>query len=134
MTQLYIKEILKYHGIPISIGSDRDPRSASRFWESFQAALGTKLSMSTAYHPQTNGQSERTIQTLEDMLRTIVMDFNMGLQEALPLVEFLHIIIASMTALVCRLLRHFMVGNVVLLYFGKKLANEVSQGQTKSSK
>ncbi|GJQ98786.1 reverse transcriptase domain-containing protein [Tanacetum coccineum] len=61
--------ITETHGVPISIISDRDSRFTSRFWQSMQEALGTCLDMSTAYHPQTDGQSERTIQTLEDMLR-----------------------------------------------------------------
>ncbi|GJT77488.1 putative reverse transcriptase domain-containing protein [Tanacetum coccineum] len=69
LTQLYLKEIVCRHGVPISIISDRDSKFASRFWRSLQGALGTQLDMSTAYHPQTDGQSERTIQTLEDMLR-----------------------------------------------------------------
>ncbi|GKF71175.1 reverse transcriptase domain-containing protein [Tanacetum coccineum] len=56
------------HGIPVSIICDRDPRFTSNFWRSLQKALGTSLDMSTVYHPQTDGQSERTIQTLEDML------------------------------------------------------------------
>nr|GFB55974.1 transposon Ty3-I Gag-Pol polyprotein [Tanacetum cinerariifolium] len=63
------QEVVTRHGIPVSIISDRDPRFASNFWRSLQNALGTSLDMSTAYHPETNGQSERTIQTLEDMLR-----------------------------------------------------------------
>ena len=65
--QLYLKEIVVRHGVPVSIVSDRDPRFTSRFWKRFQEHLGTKLNMSTAYHPQTDGQSERTIQTIEDM-------------------------------------------------------------------
>nr|GEZ67390.1 putative reverse transcriptase domain-containing protein [Tanacetum cinerariifolium] len=68
LTKLYLKEVVTRHGIPISIISDRDPRFASNFWRAFQKALVTWLDMSTAYHPQTDGQSERTIQTLEDML------------------------------------------------------------------
>ncbi|GJQ90269.1 putative reverse transcriptase domain-containing protein [Tanacetum coccineum] len=68
-------DIVTYHGIPVSIICDRDPRFASNFWRSLQKALGTSLDMSTAYHPQTDGQSERTIQTLEDMLRACVIDF-----------------------------------------------------------
>ncbi|GJW99775.1 putative reverse transcriptase domain-containing protein [Tanacetum coccineum] len=68
-TRLYIKEIVSRHGVPISIISDRDSHFTSRFWQSLQNALGTQLDMSTAYHPETDGQSERTIQTLEDMLR-----------------------------------------------------------------
>ena len=66
---LYVKEIMRIHGVPISIASDRDPRFTSRFWHSLQKALGTKLSFSTAFHPQTDGQSERVIQVLEDLLR-----------------------------------------------------------------
>ncbi|GJV64075.1 putative reverse transcriptase domain-containing protein [Tanacetum coccineum] len=68
LARLYIKEVVARHGIPVSIICDRDPRFASRFWRSLQKALGTSLDMSTAYHPETDGQSERTIQTLEDML------------------------------------------------------------------
>ncbi|GKD25964.1 putative reverse transcriptase domain-containing protein [Tanacetum coccineum] len=76
------------HGIPVSIICDRDPRFASNFWRSLQKALGTNLDMSTAYHPQTDGQSERTIQTLKDMLRACVIDFGRGWVNHLPLVEF----------------------------------------------
>ncbi|GJW11517.1 putative reverse transcriptase domain-containing protein [Tanacetum coccineum] len=68
LARLYLKEVVTRHGIPVSIICDRDPRFASNFWRSLQKALGTSLDMSTAYHPQTDGQSERTIQTLEDML------------------------------------------------------------------
>ncbi|GJY29136.1 putative reverse transcriptase domain-containing protein [Tanacetum coccineum] len=69
LTRLYIKEIVSRHGVPISIISDHDSHFTSRFWQSMQNALGTQLDMSTTYHPETDGQSERTIQTLEDMLR-----------------------------------------------------------------
>ncbi|GKE78497.1 reverse transcriptase domain-containing protein, partial [Tanacetum coccineum] len=68
----------------------RYSRFTSRFWQSLQKALGTRLDMSTAYHPQTDGQSERTIQTLEDMLRACVIDFGKGWDRHLPLVEFLY--------------------------------------------
>ncbi|GJR07027.1 putative reverse transcriptase domain-containing protein [Tanacetum coccineum] len=64
------------------------PGFVSNFWRSLQKALGTSLDMSTAYHPQTDGQSERTIQTLEDMLRACVIDFGNGWVKHLPLVEF----------------------------------------------
>ncbi|GJR62699.1 putative reverse transcriptase domain-containing protein [Tanacetum coccineum] len=64
LARLYLKEVVTRHGIPVSIICDRDPRFASNFWRSLQNALGTNLDMSTAYHPQTDGQSERTIQTL----------------------------------------------------------------------
>ncbi|GJY04123.1 putative reverse transcriptase domain-containing protein [Tanacetum coccineum] len=88
LTRLYLKEIVCRHGVPVSIISDRDPRFASRFWSSLQKSLGTNLDMSTAYHPETDGQSERTIQTLEDMLRACVIDFGSGWDKHLPLAEF----------------------------------------------
>ncbi|GJV81488.1 reverse transcriptase, partial [Tanacetum coccineum] len=88
LTRLYIKEIVSRHGVPISIISDRDSHFTSRFWQSLQSALGTQLDMSTAYHPETDGQSERTIQTLKDMLRACVIDFGKGWEKHLPLVEF----------------------------------------------
>ncbi|GJT87339.1 putative reverse transcriptase domain-containing protein [Tanacetum coccineum] len=88
LTRLYIKEIVSRHGVPISIISDRDSHFTSRFWQSLQNALGTQLDMSTTYHPETDGQSERTIQTLEDMLRACVIDFGKGWDKHLPLIEF----------------------------------------------
>ncbi|GJX93202.1 hypothetical protein Tco_0347788 [Tanacetum coccineum] len=88
LTRLYIKEIVSRHGVPISIISDRDSHFTSRFWQSLQNALGTQLHMSTAYHPETDGKSERTIQTLEDMLRACVIDFGKGWDKHLPLIEF----------------------------------------------
>ncbi|GJS44294.1 putative reverse transcriptase domain-containing protein [Tanacetum coccineum] len=88
LARMYLKEVVTRHGIPVSIICDRDPRFASNFWRSLQNALGTNLDMSTAYHPQTDGQSERTIQTLEDMLRACVIDFGKGWVNHLPLVEF----------------------------------------------
>ncbi|GJR74814.1 putative reverse transcriptase domain-containing protein [Tanacetum coccineum] len=88
LARMYLKEVVTKHGIPVSIICDRDPRFASNFWKSLQKALGTSLDMSTAYHPQTDGQSERTIQTLEDMLRACVIDFGNGWVKHLPLVEF----------------------------------------------
>ncbi|GKB01655.1 putative reverse transcriptase domain-containing protein [Tanacetum coccineum] len=88
LTRLYIKEIVSRHGVPISIISDRDSHFTSRFWQSLQSALGIQLDMSTTYHPETDGQSERTIQTLEDMLRACVIDFGKGREKHLPLVEF----------------------------------------------
>ncbi|GJZ95638.1 hypothetical protein Tco_0667972 [Tanacetum coccineum] len=69
LTRLYIKEIVSRHGVPISIISDHDSHFTSIFWQSMQSALGTQLDMSEAYHPETDRKSERTIQTLEDMLR-----------------------------------------------------------------
>ena len=72
--RLYIRMIVRLHGVPVVIVSDRDPSFMAHFWKSFQLVMGTQLMMSTAFHPQTNGQSERTIQTLEDMLRACVLD------------------------------------------------------------
>nr|GEW29803.1 reverse transcriptase domain-containing protein [Tanacetum cinerariifolium] len=88
LTQLYLKEVVCRHGVPISIISDRDSKFTSRFWRSLQEALGTRLDMSTAYHPKTDGQSERIIQTLEDMLRACVIDFGGSWDQHFPLVEF----------------------------------------------
>nr|GEV79055.1 putative reverse transcriptase domain-containing protein [Tanacetum cinerariifolium] len=79
LTRIYLKEVVTRHGIPISIICDRDPRFASNFWRSHQNALGTNLDMSTAYHLQTDEQSLRTIQTLEDMLRACAIDFGKAL-------------------------------------------------------
>nr|GEU76514.1 putative reverse transcriptase domain, ribonuclease H-like domain, aspartic peptidase domain protein [Tanacetum cinerariifolium] len=90
LTWLYIKEIISRHEIPISIILDLDSHFTSRFWQSLQNALGTQLDMSTAYHPETDGQSERTIQTLEDMLRACAIYFGKGWEKHLPLEEFLY--------------------------------------------
>ncbi|GJW10341.1 putative reverse transcriptase domain-containing protein, partial [Tanacetum coccineum] len=88
LARLYLNMIVARHEIPMSIIYDRDGRFTSNFWKSFQKALGTDISMSTAYHPETDGQSERTIQTLEDMLRACVIDFGKGWVKHLPLAEF----------------------------------------------
>ncbi|GJX16801.1 putative reverse transcriptase domain-containing protein [Tanacetum coccineum] len=88
LARLYLNEIVARHDVPISIISDRDSRFTSRFWQTMQEALGTRLDMSMAYHPQTDGQSERTIQTLEDMLRACVLDFRGSWDVHLPSVEF----------------------------------------------
>ncbi|GJZ99513.1 putative reverse transcriptase domain-containing protein [Tanacetum coccineum] len=88
LARMYLKEVVTRHGIPVSIICDRDPRFATNFWRSLQKALGTNLDMSIAYHPQTDGQSKRAIQTLEDMLRACVIYFEKGWVNHLPLVEF----------------------------------------------
>ncbi|GJW20562.1 putative reverse transcriptase domain-containing protein [Tanacetum coccineum] len=88
LARLYLNRIVARHGIPASIICDRDGRFTSNFWRSFQKALGTDISMSTAYHPETDGQSERTIQTLKDMLRACVIDFGKGWVKHLPLAKF----------------------------------------------
>ncbi|GJV02033.1 putative reverse transcriptase domain-containing protein [Tanacetum coccineum] len=88
LARLYLNEIVSRQGMLILIISDRDSHFTSRFWQSMQEALGTRLDMSTAYHPQTDGQSERTIQNLEDMLRACVLDFEGSWDVHLLLVEF----------------------------------------------
>ncbi|GJU01541.1 reverse transcriptase domain-containing protein [Tanacetum coccineum] len=88
LARMYLKEVVMRHEIPISIIYDRDSRFVSNFWRSLQKALGTCLDMSTAYHPQTNRQSKRNIQTLEDMLRACVIVFGNGWVKHLPLVGF----------------------------------------------
>nr|GEV77653.1 reverse transcriptase domain-containing protein [Tanacetum cinerariifolium] len=88
LAEFYLKEIMCRHGLPVLVISDRDSLFTSRFWVPLQKALGTQLDLSTAYHPETDGQSERTIQTLEDMLRACVIDFGRSWDKHLPLVEF----------------------------------------------
>ncbi|GKB92301.1 putative reverse transcriptase domain-containing protein, partial [Tanacetum coccineum] len=88
LARLYLNRIVARHGIPMSIIRDRDGRFTSNFWKSFQKALGTVIRMSTAYHPETDGQSERTIETIEDMLRACVIDFGKSWVKHLTLAEF----------------------------------------------
>ncbi|GKB24144.1 putative reverse transcriptase domain-containing protein [Tanacetum coccineum] len=88
LTRLYLKEIVCRHGVPVLIISDRDNHFTSNFWRSLQKALGTNLDMSTAYRPQTDGQSEMIIQMLEDMLCACVIDFGNSWDRHFPLVEF----------------------------------------------
>nr|GEW53675.1 reverse transcriptase domain-containing protein [Tanacetum cinerariifolium] len=88
LARLYLNRIVARHGIPASIICDRDGRFTSNFWKSFQKALGTNISMSTVYHLETDGQSGRTIQTLEDMLRACVIDFGKGWVKHFPLCKF----------------------------------------------
>ncbi|GJQ93277.1 putative reverse transcriptase domain-containing protein [Tanacetum coccineum] len=87
LARLYLNKIVARHGIPMSIICDRDGRFTSNFWKSFQKALGTDISLSTVYHPETEGQSERTIQTLDYMLRACVIDFGMGWVKHLALAD-----------------------------------------------
>ncbi|GKB72535.1 putative reverse transcriptase domain-containing protein [Tanacetum coccineum] len=88
LARIYINEIVERHGVPVSIIFDRDGQFMSHFRQALQKALGTRLDMSTAYHPQTDGQSKHTIQTLEDMHRACVMEFGGSCDTHLPLVEF----------------------------------------------
>jgi transposase InsO family protein len=86
--ELYIARILSLHGVPKIIVSDRGPQLVSKFWEEFHKSLGTKLLHSSAYHPQTSGQTERINQILEDMLRACVLEFPQKWDDYLPLAEF----------------------------------------------
>ena len=88
LCRLYIREIVRLHGVLVSIVSDRDTRFTTHFWKSFQKAMGTQLTMGTTFHPQTDGQLERTIQIFEDMLQTCILDLKGSWEEHLPLVEF----------------------------------------------
>nr|GEU61643.1 putative reverse transcriptase domain-containing protein [Tanacetum cinerariifolium] len=88
LARLYLNRIIARHGIPVSIICDHDGRFTSNFWKSFKKALGTDLSMSTAYHLETDNRSGRTIQTLEDMLRACVIDFGKGWVKHLSLAKF----------------------------------------------
>ncbi|KAL0367281.1 UNVERIFIED_CONTAM: hypothetical protein Sradi_3618200 [Sesamum radiatum] len=87
LAETYVKKIVKLHGVPVNIISDRDPRFTSRLWQRVQDHFGSKLQYSTASHPQTDG-SERTILILEDMLRACALDFGGSWKRHLPLIEF----------------------------------------------
>ena len=80
--------IVSLHGVPKTIISDRGTQFIARFWEHFHAALGTQLIRSSAYHPQTDGQTERINQILEDMLRACALTYSQKWDECLPLAEF----------------------------------------------
>ena len=88
LAKLYVNEVIRLHRVLVSIMSDRDPRFTSRLWPSLQQALRTKLNLSTTFHPQTDGLSGRTIQTLEDLLGPCVLEFEGNWEDLLPLVEF----------------------------------------------
>ncbi|KAL0534336.1 hypothetical protein IC582_028626 [Cucumis melo] len=86
--QLYMYEIVRLHGVPVSIVSDRDARFTSKFWKGLQTAMGTRLDFCTAFHPQTDGQTERLNQVLEDMLRAWALEFPGSWDSHLHLMEF----------------------------------------------
>ena len=88
LAELYIKEIIRLHGVPLSIVLDWDTKLVSKFWRGFQSTMGTELNLSIAFHLQNDGQSERTIKTLEDMLRAYTLEYTKSWDYNLPLVEF----------------------------------------------
>ncbi|WMV33369.1 hypothetical protein MTR67_026754 [Solanum verrucosum] len=90
LAKVYVKEILRLHGVPLSIISDRGTQFTSMFRRKLHDELGTQLTFSTSFHPQTDRQSERTIQVLEEMLRECVIDFGGHWDKFLPLCEFFH--------------------------------------------
>src|SRR4051812_25634340 len=87
LAEFYVSRVLSLHGVPLEINSDRGSLSTSRFWESFQDAVGTHLSFSTTFHPQSSGQVERVNQVLEDMLRAYVILFGKNWEKSLPFAE-----------------------------------------------
>ncbi|XP_024026592.1 uncharacterized protein LOC112093081 [Morus notabilis] len=88
LSELYLEHIVRLHGVPLSITSDRDKHFNATCWRSFQEAMGTDLNFSTSFHPQTDGQSERVIQILENMLRACSLDFGGNWKIYLYLTEF----------------------------------------------
>ncbi|WVZ64073.1 hypothetical protein U9M48_013643 [Paspalum notatum var. saurae] len=88
LAELYISRIVCLHGVPKRIISDRGSQFTSRFWEQLHDSLDSKLRFSTAYHPQTDGQTERTNQILEDMLRACAIQYGTSWDKSLPYAEF----------------------------------------------
>jgi len=120
LAKIYINEVVRLHGIPVSIVSDRNPRFTSQLWLSIQHALGTRLDMSTAFHPQTDGQLERVIQVLEDLLQACVLEFGGNWEEHMALVEFTYNNSHQATIGMPHM-KPCMVGGAELLYVGRKL-------------
>ncbi|WVZ54712.1 hypothetical protein U9M48_005470 [Paspalum notatum var. saurae] len=88
LAELYVQNVLRLHGVPLSIVSDRGPQFTAQFWKSLHKVMGTKLDYSTAYHPQTDGQTERVNQLLEDLLRACVLTYGPNWEDSLPFAEF----------------------------------------------
>ena len=88
LVEVYVKEIVSKHGVPKKIVTDRGSVFTSAFWKQLHEALGSKLDFSTSYHPEIGGQTERTNQILEDMLRACALDFGGTWEDHLPLAEF----------------------------------------------
>ena len=88
LAKLYVENIVKLHGVPNRIVSDRGTQFTSRFWKSLHKAMGTKLDFSSAYHPQMDGQTERVNQIMEDMLRACVLTYGKDWEQSLPYAKF----------------------------------------------
>ena len=88
LADLYVSRVISLHGVPLEINPDRGSLFTSRFWQSFQNSMGTHLSFSTSFHPQSSGQVERVNQILEDMLRACVISFGKNWEKSLPFAEF----------------------------------------------
>ena len=88
LDRLYVQNIVCLHGVPLAIISNKDSCFTSRFWQSIQKEMGTKLKFSAAFHPQTNCWSDRTNQILEDMLQACMLEFKGSWIQYLPLIEF----------------------------------------------
>ena len=90
LAEIYIWKIVCLHGLSVSIISDRGTQFTSHFWRAVQRELSMRVELSTTFHPQTDGQSEHTIQILEDMFRACVIDFGVSWDQFLPLAEFVY--------------------------------------------
>src|SRR5579859_3085609 len=88
LAELYIENILQLHGAPRSIVSDRGSQFTVRFWQSLHESIGTSLEYSSAFHPQTDGQTERVNQVLEDLLRACVLNYGTDWEKSLAYAEF----------------------------------------------
>lgn len=125
LAQMYVNEVLKLYGIPLSIISDRDSHFTSRFWQIFQKALGTLINLSTTYHPKTNGQTKRTIQTLEHMLRASANNFGGNWDTQLPLIDISTIPITTQESNVLHTKLYMDISDV-LHYVGEKVFLKLS--------
>jgi transposase InsO family protein len=90
LAELYMSRIVCLHGVPKKIVSDRGSQFTSKFWEKLHESMDTKLKFSSAYHPQTDGQTERTNQILEDMLRAYALKYGKSWDKSVPYAEFLY--------------------------------------------
>jgi hypothetical protein len=88
IAEIYMREVARLHGVPKEIVSDKNPKFTSNFWKDLLKGFGTNLNVSTTYHPESNGQTERTNRVIEDMLRMYLMDQPLKWEDYIHLVEF----------------------------------------------